>query len=177
MTLDDGQAVIGKVSNYGSYFLFAEDHDRMHACSVGLRGTRFEGMLADILTKDDRPYTWYDGSLWVAFYREVERRESLPSCCRAPRWRTSGARWPSSTRPVQQLRRACPRPRSRSSPTPSTCSNCSRARSPPATMDCHPSGSAGCVGTHTSSSWSLNAFGTTTALLLLLLLACVEPDR
>ncbi len=79
VVLDDGHAVIGKVSNYGSYFLFAEDHDRLHACSVGLSGTRFEGMLADILTKDDRPYTWYDGSLWVAFYREVERRESLPA--------------------------------------------------------------------------------------------------
>lgn len=78
VVLEDGHAVIGKVSNYGSYFLFAEDHDRLHACSVGLRGTRFEGMLADILTKDDRPYTWYDGTLWVAFYREVERRESLP---------------------------------------------------------------------------------------------------
>lgn len=78
VTFEDGSTVIGKVSNYGSYFLFAEDHDRLHACSVALRGTRFEGMLADIVTKGDRAYTWYDGALWVAFYREVERRDSLP---------------------------------------------------------------------------------------------------
>ena len=76
--LDDGSSVIAKVSNYGSYFLFAEDHDRLHACAVALRGTRFEGMLADVLTIGDRPFTWYDGTLWVAFYNEVERRTSLP---------------------------------------------------------------------------------------------------
>jgi len=78
VVLEDGSSCIGKVSSYGSYFLFAEDHDRLLGCAVALRGTRFEGMLADVLTKDDQPFTWYDGHLWVAFYREVERRESLP---------------------------------------------------------------------------------------------------
>ena len=76
--LDDGTAVIGKVSSYGSYFLFAEDHDRLHACAHALKGTRFEGMLADVLERDGLAYTWYDGRLWVALYREVERRTALP---------------------------------------------------------------------------------------------------
>jgi Ser/Thr protein kinase RdoA (MazF antagonist) len=78
LVLDGAPPVVGKVSNYGSYFLFAEDHDRLHTCAEALRGTRFEGMLADVLSRDGRAYTWYDGRLWVAFYREVERREALP---------------------------------------------------------------------------------------------------
>ncbi len=78
LRLEDGSGIIGKVSNYGSYFLFAEDHDRLHACADALQGTRFEGMLADVLARDGRAYTWYDGRLWVAFYREVERRDALP---------------------------------------------------------------------------------------------------
>jgi hypothetical protein len=31
------------------------------------------------LVKDGRPFTWYDGTLWAAFYCEVERRDTLPS--------------------------------------------------------------------------------------------------
>jgi hypothetical protein len=84
LVLDDGSTVVGKVSNYGSYFLFAEDHDRLHACASALRGTRFEGMLADILSVGDRAYTWYDGRLWVAFYRDVERRVALPPVLSVP---------------------------------------------------------------------------------------------
>ena len=51
--LDDGGTVVGKVSNYGSYFLFYEDHDRLSRCAELLRGTRFHGMLAEVLRKDD----------------------------------------------------------------------------------------------------------------------------
>ena len=31
--LDDGASVVGKVSSYGSYFLFYEDHDRLNRCA------------------------------------------------------------------------------------------------------------------------------------------------
>jgi hypothetical protein len=79
LRLDDGRSVIGKVSNYGSYFLFAEDHDRLHTCARALTGTRFEGMLADVLDVDGRAFTWYDGHLWCAFYEEVPIGERLPS--------------------------------------------------------------------------------------------------
>ena len=75
--LADHTAVIAKVSSYGSYFLFAEDHDRLYRMTHLLRGTRFEGLLADVLGSDGRAFTWYDGSLWVAFYQEVQRRENL----------------------------------------------------------------------------------------------------
>lgn len=76
--LDDGTCVFGKVSNYGSYFLFAEDHDRLYRCTHLLAGTRFENFLAPVLGRDDRPFTWYDGTLWVAFYAEAARADVLP---------------------------------------------------------------------------------------------------
>ena len=76
--LDDGSHVIAKVSNYGSYYMFREDHDRLHRCVEQLATTRFAGFMADVLTKGGRVYTFYDGLAWAAFYHEVERRESLP---------------------------------------------------------------------------------------------------
>jgi hypothetical protein len=80
--LDDGTTLVSKVSSYGSYFLFVEDHERLHRCSSLLRGTRFEGMLADVWTERNDPrgriYTWYDQSMWAVFYDDVPRGESLP---------------------------------------------------------------------------------------------------
>lgn len=76
--LEDGANIYGKVSNYGSYFLFAEDHDRLFRCIQLLRGTEFENFLAPVLSRNGRPFTWYDGSLWVAFYGEARKAHSLP---------------------------------------------------------------------------------------------------
>ena len=76
--LSDGSAVISKVSSYGSYFLFREDHDRLHRCHQLLAGTRHAQLLADVLTVGDQPFTHYDGQTWVAFYEEVPRARSLP---------------------------------------------------------------------------------------------------
>jgi hypothetical protein len=79
VVFDDDSTVIAKVSSYGSYFLFAEDHDRLHRLNVLLRDTRFEHLLADALTTPDgRPFTYYDGSAWVVFYDEVAQRDRLP---------------------------------------------------------------------------------------------------
>lgn len=77
--LDDGARIYGKVSNYGSYFLFAEDHDRLFRCIRLLEGTEFSRFLAPVLSIGDRPFTWYDGALWVAFYAEALKADSLPS--------------------------------------------------------------------------------------------------
>jgi hypothetical protein len=78
LTLDDGSTAIAKVSNYGSFFLFAEDHDRLHRCHALLQGGRFEHFLADSLTIGDRPYIWYDGEMWAVLYNEVPVRDRLP---------------------------------------------------------------------------------------------------
>ncbi len=47
--LSDGHQVIAKSSNYGSFFLFAEDHDRLHRVTQLLHGGRWDGFLADVL--------------------------------------------------------------------------------------------------------------------------------
>ena len=76
--LDDGSAVIAKFSNYGSYFLFCEDHDRVHRAKRLLYPTRYRTFLADTLTVGGKVFTYYDGEIWAVFYEEVERRDALP---------------------------------------------------------------------------------------------------
>ncbi|MFZ9629077.1 MAG: hypothetical protein ACO3C1_06960 [Ilumatobacteraceae bacterium] len=78
VVLDDGTTTVCKVSSYGSYFLFYEDHDRLRRCADLLHGTRFDGMLADIRLKDGRLFTWYDQHMWAVFYDDVPRRDALP---------------------------------------------------------------------------------------------------
>lgn len=78
VALGDGSSVVAKITSYGSYFLFAEDHDRLFRCCELLDGTRFAGLLARVLGKDGRAYTWYDGRRWAAFYEEVPRGAVLP---------------------------------------------------------------------------------------------------
>ncbi len=76
--LDDGSTVVSKVSSYGSYFLFVEDHEQLNRCAKLLRTTRFAGMLADIWSRDGRIFTWYDQHMWAVFYDDVPRNDSLP---------------------------------------------------------------------------------------------------
>jgi hypothetical protein len=76
--LDDGSTVVSKVSSYGSYFLFVEDHEQLNRCAGLLHSTRFTGMLADIWSRDGRIFTWYDQHMWAVFYDDVPRRDSLP---------------------------------------------------------------------------------------------------
>ena len=83
LTLDDGEPVFAKSSNYGSFFLFAEDHERLHRVTELLHDGPFGGLLAESLTVPDgrgrKPFIWYDGETWVVFYREIELRSRLPA--------------------------------------------------------------------------------------------------
>jgi hypothetical protein len=79
LVLDDASTVIAKSSNYGSFFLFAEDHDRLHRTTRLLAGGPYEHFMAGTLTAEGRPYLWYDGEMWVVFYREVEVKDRLPA--------------------------------------------------------------------------------------------------
>lgn len=77
ITLTDNATLIAKVSSYGSYFQFAEDHDRLARCSTALSGGRWSGFLAEVLTKNNRPFTWYDGDCWAVFYTDVQGATGL----------------------------------------------------------------------------------------------------
>lgn len=89
--LDDGGSVIAKVSSYGSYFLFREDHDRIHRTRQLLQGSRWADLLADVFIERGQPsqgqsqhalsarvFTHYNGQLWTAFYQDVALAHSLP---------------------------------------------------------------------------------------------------
>ena len=76
--LDDGSTVVSKVSSYGSYFLFVEDHEQLDRCARYLGSTRFTGMLADIWSRHGRTFTWYDQHMWAVFYDDVPRKDALP---------------------------------------------------------------------------------------------------
>lgn len=78
LALDDGSHVIAKSSNYGSFFLFAEDHERLHRVNQLFHGGPYERFLANVLTTDGRPYLWYDGDMWAVFYEEVTVKDRLP---------------------------------------------------------------------------------------------------
>jgi Ser/Thr protein kinase RdoA (MazF antagonist) len=78
LTLADGRHLVAKVSSYGSYWLFKEDHDRLHRCRQQLQDTRYAKLLADTVTKDGEVFVHRDGPLWAALYEEVPKRRSLP---------------------------------------------------------------------------------------------------
>jgi len=78
LTLAGGHHLVAKVSSYGSYWLFKEDHDRLHRCRQQLQDTRYANLLADTVTKEGRVFVHRDGDLWAALYDEVPTRRSLP---------------------------------------------------------------------------------------------------
>lgn len=79
LALDDGSHVIAKSSSYGSFFLFAEDHDRLHRATQLLHGGPYEHFMAGMLTADGKPYLWYDGEMWAVLYHEVAVKDRLPA--------------------------------------------------------------------------------------------------
>lgn len=81
LRLDDETRVFAKVSNYGSGFLFREDHDRVNRLCCALANTRWSNFLARPLTKNGRVHTISGGpagETWGVLYEEVERLETLP---------------------------------------------------------------------------------------------------
>lgn len=72
------KSVFAKISSYGSFVHFRQDHQRIEEWRRRLRGTRYERFLAPILTAGDDVYTYHSGDAWVAFYEEVPVRASLP---------------------------------------------------------------------------------------------------
>lgn len=78
LLLSDQSKVIAKVSAYGSYFQFREDHLRIHRWHSLLKETRYGGFLADAFTKDGRVFTYYNGQGWAVFYNEVPKEAMMP---------------------------------------------------------------------------------------------------
>ncbi|MEZ4288663.1 MAG: hypothetical protein R3A47_11115 [Polyangiales bacterium] len=78
MQFESRHDVISKISGYGSYVHFRQDHYRIHEWIHRLRGTRYASFLAKVLLKDDTVFTYRDGDRWVVFYEKTEFYDFLP---------------------------------------------------------------------------------------------------
>lgn len=78
LELGSGSSVFAKLSSYGSFAHFRQDHVRVHQWSEQLAGTRYARFLAPVLLKGGRVFTYVGEGAWVVFYGEAERRGVLP---------------------------------------------------------------------------------------------------
>jgi hypothetical protein len=81
ITFEDGDMVIAKLSYFGKYEHFKEDHRIIHALSNNLLYP-FENLLAKSLLKNNRVYVYrykhYKTDAWVIFYNPSRIQENLP---------------------------------------------------------------------------------------------------
>lgn len=78
LVFDGRSNVFAKISSYGSFVHFRQDHQRIEQWRRLLGGTRYEHFLAPILTTGDDVYMFHAGDAWVAFYEEQTVRAMLP---------------------------------------------------------------------------------------------------
>ncbi|HEX6242278.1 MAG TPA: hypothetical protein VFZ61_15310, partial [Polyangiales bacterium] len=78
VALSSGRHVFAKVSSYGSYVHFRQDHARINQWIQKLAGTRYDHFLARVLLKGGEVFTYERDGVWVAFYEEAARRGVLP---------------------------------------------------------------------------------------------------
>src|SRR5258706_14915780 len=76
--LEDRKEFIAKISNYGSYVHFRQDHQRIDRWIHLLSGSRYTGFLAPIFQKDGKAFTFRDGNLWTVFYEKSPFYDFLP---------------------------------------------------------------------------------------------------
>jgi hypothetical protein len=75
-------SVFVKVSSYGSYVHFRQDHDRIVRWIELLHGSRYEHLLAPVLCTKGNAFTYEEAGTWVVFYGEVARRSHTPKVLR-----------------------------------------------------------------------------------------------
>lgn len=79
--LADGGDVVGKLSYFGHYEHFVEDHRIINTLSNNLPSP-FENFLSRSLMKDDALYVYrHTGEMldaWVVFYRPIKTRDTMP---------------------------------------------------------------------------------------------------
>jgi Ser/Thr protein kinase RdoA (MazF antagonist) len=78
LSLEGGRSAFAKVSSYGSYVHFRQDHARIHQWIELLQGGPYASFLAPVLLKNGQVYSFEDDGEWVVFYGEAPRRSVLP---------------------------------------------------------------------------------------------------
>jgi Ser/Thr protein kinase RdoA (MazF antagonist) len=90
LSLTSGRSVFAKVSSYGSYVHFRQDHARIRQWIDLLQGTRYANFLARVLLRDGEVFTYERDAEWVVFYDEAPRRGFLPRVLSEPQIETLG---------------------------------------------------------------------------------------
>ncbi len=76
---DGGKTLICKVSGYGTFEHFLEDHMALIDWRQAMAGTRFENLLAEPIAENNHFYAYTHDGTWVSFYRELESTHMLPA--------------------------------------------------------------------------------------------------
>lgn len=79
LTLDNDHQIIAKTSSYGSYVHFRQDHVLINEWIRLLRRTRYRSLLARVLTKNDKVFTYREDNWWAAFYEKAPFYDFLPA--------------------------------------------------------------------------------------------------
>jgi Ser/Thr protein kinase RdoA (MazF antagonist) len=78
LVLSDSKELIAKESSYGAFIHFREDHQRINQWADLLRYSRYRNLLARVVERDGRVFTFKQGHRWVAFYYKVDFYDLLP---------------------------------------------------------------------------------------------------
>jgi hypothetical protein len=86
LLLSDRKEFIAKVSSYGSFVHFRQDHQRIQQWSSMLQNSGFRNFLARVAERPIGPkrsaqaaFVFKQGSRWVAFYHKVDFYDFLPA--------------------------------------------------------------------------------------------------
>jgi hypothetical protein len=78
LVLSDKKELIAKESSYGAFVHFREDHQRINQWAALLRYSRYRNLLARVVERDGKVFTFKQGHRWVAFYYKVDFYDLLP---------------------------------------------------------------------------------------------------
>ncbi len=78
LLLQSGRSVFAKLSSYGSYVHFRQDHARIRQWIDLLADGSYGAFMAPVLLKDGKVFTYEHAGEWVVFYGEAPHRGLLP---------------------------------------------------------------------------------------------------
>jgi hypothetical protein len=78
LILSDKKELIAKVSSYGAFVHFRQDHERINQWAALLRHSRYRKFLAGVVERDGKIFTFKQGHRWVVFYHKVDFYDFLP---------------------------------------------------------------------------------------------------
>lgn len=79
LTLENGQQRIAKLSSYGNYPQFCQDHHLIQQWAHQLQSTRYRNFLAKMVEREGQPFCYRQDNEWLVFYEKVPFYDFLPA--------------------------------------------------------------------------------------------------